>query len=295
MNTALIVGGGLIGMSFAARFEAHGWSVRIADVRPEVGKVVKEKLSASAEFFLDYQEAAKGVDFVQEAGPENLEWKHEVFARLGEITDDHTILASSSSAILPSKIAQDNPAAARIIIGHPFTPPALMPVLEVVPSDKTDPNVVSRAMEVYRSIGFDPSRLQKEIFGFVGNRIQKVIMWEAFYLLQQGVIDAENLDRIIRNSLGLRYAAVGPLEANRLGGGPEGARKIILGIAGGWDKAMPAGVPDMNHLDEVLDQIDAAYGTDAQSFEMRSKVRDAKLKGILEVLAKAQRDAGENS
>lgn len=288
MKTALIVGGGLIGMSFAERFVEHGWQVRVLDVHPELESQVKDRFGEKGEYFSDLEAAAQGVDFVQEAGPENLEWKHETFAGLGAATRDGVTLASSSSAILPSKIAEGNPAANRIIIGHPFTPPAIMPVLEIVPSPDTDPKIVDAAMGIYREIGFDPSKLNKEIFGFVGNRIQKVIMWEAFYLLQQGVIDVENLDRIIRNSLGLRYAAVGPLEANRLGGGPEGARKLIKGIAGGWDKTMPAGVPDMSRLDEILDEIDATFGTDAASFQQRSEARDEKMCGFLDVIAKVE-------
>lgn len=136
-----------------------------------------------------------------------------------------------------------------------------MPVLEVVPGPETAPETVERALEVYRELGFEPSAMKKEIPGFVGNRIQKVDMWEAISLVQQGVIDAKNLDTILRNSLGLRYAATGPFESNRLGGGPEGIKSTIEHIAGAWETEPVAGVPDMSHLDEVYAQVDVPTTT----------------------------------
>lgn len=219
MSTAMIFGGGLIGMSFAERFAEHGWAVRVVDVRPEVGEDVAKRLGEKGDFFTDLEAALDGVDFVQEAGPEKIEFKNDIFRQFAQFAPENAILASSSSALLPSKIAEGNPAADRIIVGHPFTPPDLMPVLEIVPSPETSTETLDRAMEVYRGIGFDPSRLNKEIPGFVGNRIQKAIMMEAIYLIQEGVVDVENFDRIVRNSLGLRYAAVGPFEATALAAG----------------------------------------------------------------------------
>ncbi|MFC5280706.1 3-hydroxyacyl-CoA dehydrogenase NAD-binding domain-containing protein [Arcanobacterium canis] len=285
MSTALIVGGGLIGMSFAQRFVDAGWDVHIIDVRPKLEHVVKEKFGDRGAFFTDLEAAAKGVDFVQEAGPENLEAKRELFMQLGQLTAEGVVLASSSSAILPSKIAEGNPHANRILIGHPFTPPAIMPVLEVVPGKDTEPQIVDRAMEIYRELGFDPSRLKKEINGFVGNRIQKVIMWEAIALVQEGVIDVEDLDRIVRHSLGLRYAAVGPFEANRLGGGPTGGmRKLVEAIAGDWDTTLAPLQPDLAHMDEVYRQVEEAYGNGESSFAARSETRDAKMRGFLKVI-----------
>ncbi|SDL59261.1 ketoreductase RED1 [Corynebacterium mycetoides] len=288
MSTAMIFGGGLIGMSFAERFAEHGWAVRVVDVRPEVGEDVAKRLGEKGDFFTDLEAALDGVDFVQEAGPEKIEFKNDIFRQFAQFAPENAILASSSSALLPSKIAEGNPAADRIIVGHPFTPPDLMPVLEIVPSPETSTETLDRAMEVYRGIGFDPSRLNKEIPGFVGNRIQKAIMMEAIYLIQEGVVDVENFDRIVRNSLGLRYAAVGPFEANRLGGGPDGITKLFDTIFRGWEKSMPAGEPDMDNLDGVIAQVNEAYGNDTDSFTQRSEVRDAKLKGIVEAISEVE-------
>lgn len=254
----------------------------MTDVREELAGAVKDEFGDAVRFSTALEELADGVDFVQEAGPEKLEFKREIFARLASLNDT-AVLASSTSAILPSRIAEGNPAADRIVIGHPFTPPALMPVLEVVPGPATSPETVERALEVYAELGFQPSALKKEIPGFVGNRIQKVIMWEAISLVQQGVIDAKDLDTIVRNSLGLRYAATGPFESNRLGGGPDGIKSIIEHIAGAWDTELVAGVPDMSDLDEVYAQVDAAYGNDEATFEAGTRRRNALLRGFLDV------------
>lgn len=282
MSTALIIGSGLIGKSFITRFTQAGWEVNVHDINSDVADEV-EQLGAT--FFSDLEEAAEGVDFVQEAGPEDPEFKQEMFARLAEVTGDGVVLASSSSALLPSLIARDNPAAERVIVGHPFTPVHLMPVLEIVPGPDTSSETTQRAEKVYSELGFEPTTLRKEITGFVGNRIQKAIMWEAIYLVQEGVVTPEELDTIVRNSLGLRYAAVGPFEANRLGGGAEGISAIFEGIASAWADNMPAGEPDLDHLDELFSQVDDAYGADEESFERRETARDEKLRGFNAVIS----------
>ena len=151
MKTALLVGGGLIGFSFAQRFVGAGWQVRMTDVRAELADAVAQEFGDKVRFSTNLEDLTDSVDFVQEAGLESLEFKHKIFARLAGLTDA-AILASSTSAILPSKSAADNPAAERIVIGHPFTPPALMPVLEVVPGPETAPETVERALEVYLSL-----------------------------------------------------------------------------------------------------------------------------------------------
>ena len=224
MKTALLVGGGLIGFSFAQRFVGAGWQVRMTDVRAELADAVAQEFGDKVRFSTNLEDLTDSVDFVQEAGLESLEFKHKILAQLAGLNDaaNH---ASSTSAILPSKSAADNPAAERIVIGHPFTPPALMPVLEVVPGPETAPETVERALEVYRELGFEPSAMKKEIPGFVGNRIQKVDMWEAISLVQQGVIDAKDLDTILRNSLGLMWERLAALQKRHI------FRRMSSGVA----------------------------------------------------------------
>ncbi len=284
MSTALIVGAGLIGMSFAQRFVNSGWNVHITDVAAEVEEKVTDtfddRFGTTVTFSTDMKKAAEGVDFVQESGPEKIEIKRQMFADLAAATDDGVPLASSSSALLPSKIAEGNPAADRILIGHPFTPPSLMPVLEIVPGPGTSQEIVDKALAVYKEIGLDPSQLKKEIPGFVGNRIQKIIMWELIGLVQEGVVDVEEADRIVRNSLGLRYATVGPFEANQLGGGKQGIRGLFENIAYDWDTTLKPLQPDLGHMEDIFTAVEEAFGDDPDA---RIAKRDHDLQGFLEV------------
>lgn len=274
----------MIGMSFAQRFVEAGWNVHITDVVPEVedqvAKTFGDKFGTKVTFSTDLKKAAEGVDFVQEAGPERIDIKRQLFADLAAATGEGVPLASSSSALLPSKIAEGNPAADRILIGHPFTPPSIMPVLEIVPAPSTSQQTLDRAREVYTEIGFDPSQLKKEIPGFVGNRIQKVVLWELIGLVQEGVVDVEEADRIVRNSLGLRYATVGPFEANQLGGGKQGVRGLFGNIAYSWDETLKALQPGLDNMEDIFTAIEKAYGDDP---EARAAKRDHDLKGFLKV------------
>ncbi|MFD4615396.1 3-hydroxyacyl-CoA dehydrogenase NAD-binding domain-containing protein, partial [Streptomyces bauhiniae] len=231
MAVVTIVGAGVIGLSWARLFGAAGWEVRLSDPRPDLPEIVLRDLSGLRVTATDdLAAAASGADFVQEAGPERMPVKETVFATLAEHTRDDVVLASSSSSLLPSLIAAGNPAADRIVVGHPFNPPELMPLVEVVPGPDTSARTVERAMEVYRGLGKLPIRLKKEIPGYVGNRLQKVFNDQAIHLVQEGVIDVADLDDLVRASLGLRWATVGPFESGMLGGGPEGMRHLVTHV-----------------------------------------------------------------
>lgn len=193
MAVVTIVGAGVIGVSWARLFGAAGWEVRVSDPRPDLQDLVAEQLAGLPVTATDdLAAAASGTDFVQEAGPERIPVKEQMFATLAASTRDDVVLASSSSSLLPSVIAEGNPAADRIVIGHPFNPPELMPLVEVVPGPRTSTGTVDRAVEVYRSLGKLPITLKKEVPGFVGNRLQKAFNDQATYLVQQGVIDPED-------------------------------------------------------------------------------------------------------
>jgi ketoreductase RED1 len=283
MAVVTIVGAGVIGMSWARLFGAAGWEVRVCDPRPDLDDIVARELpglpvTATA----DLAAAATGADFVQEAGPERIEVKERVFATLAAHTRDDVVLASSSSSLLPSAIAEGNPAAHRIVIGHPFNPPELMPLVEVVPGRDTAAAITDRAMEVYRELGKLPIRLKKEIPGFVGNRLQKVFNDQAAYLVQQGVIDVADLDDLVRASLGLRWATVGPFESGVLGGGPEGMRHLLAHV--GSQLTFDNGGADPARMGEVLDSVEQAYGTGEPAYRRLAELRDGRTRAVLEPL-----------
>jgi ketoreductase RED1 len=283
VSVVTVAGMGVIGVSWARLFAEAGWQVRVTDPRPDLSELVDRHLSGlpvTAE--PDPAAAAEGADFVQEAGPERIAVKKELFAKLAAATRADVVLASSSSSLLPSEIADGNAAADRIIVGHPFNPPELMPLVEVVPGRRTRAEAVERAVQVYRSLGKQPIRLKKEIPGFVGNRLQKVFNDQAIYLAQQGVVDPADLDELVRASLGLRWATVGPFESMALGGGPGGMRHLMEHV--GSQMTFETGRPDPGALDEVLDDVERAYGVGPEAYEGLAGRRDRRTRAILEPL-----------
>ncbi|MFJ6908459.1 3-hydroxyacyl-CoA dehydrogenase NAD-binding domain-containing protein [Streptomyces griseoluteus] len=283
MAVVTIVGAGVIGVSWARLFGAAGWEVRLSDPRPDLPEIVRRDLDGLPVTATDdLAGASSGADFVQEAGPERTPVKETVFATLAEHTGDDVVLASSSSSLLPSLIAAGNPAADRIVVGHPFDPPELMPLVEVVPGPDTSARTVERAMEVYRSLGKVPIRLRKEIPGYVGNRLQKVFTDQAIHLVQEGVIDVAGLDDLVRASLGLRWATVGPFESGMLGGGPEGMRNLVTHV--GSQMTFETGAPDPTRIGEVLDEVEETYGTGVTAYDRLAELRDERTRAVLEPL-----------
>ncbi|MFC4376329.1 3-hydroxyacyl-CoA dehydrogenase NAD-binding domain-containing protein [Nocardia halotolerans] len=283
MSRVAVVGAGVIGIGWAKLFAAGGWTVALADPRPDLDQIIDTELHGLAvKAYTDAGQAAEGAAYVQEAGPERIEFKHKLFAELAEATDDDVVLASSSSSLLPTQIAEAIPAAGRILIGHPFTPVELMPLIEVVPGARTTSTATDRAMQVYRDLGKTPIRLKREIPGFVGNRLQKVFNDQAMYLVQQGVIEAKDLDDLVTASLGLRWATVGPFEGMNLGGGPGGIAHLLDNV--GSQMTFEIGAPDPAGIPAVIEQVEAAYGTGEQPYQRREQVRDDKTRKILKVL-----------
>ncbi|MFF0739989.1 3-hydroxyacyl-CoA dehydrogenase NAD-binding domain-containing protein [Streptomyces sp. NPDC004111] len=278
-----VVGAGVIGLSWARLFGAAGWEVRLCDPRPDLAELVARELDfVPALVTDDLAAAATGADFVQEAGPERVEVKAQLFATLAAHTRNDVVLASSSSSLLPSVIAGGNAAAGRIVVGHPFNPPELMPLVEVVPGPLTSGATVERATEVYRALGKLPIRLKKEIAGFVGNRLQKVFNDQAVHLVQQGVIGVEELDDLVRASLGLRWATVGPFQSGVLGGGPGGMRHLAAHV--GSQLTFETGSPDGARLGEVLDAVEGAYGTGEPAYARLAALRDGRTRAVLDPL-----------
>ena len=292
MSVVTIVGAGVIGLSWARLFAEAGWEVRVSDPRPDLRDIVDQQLAGlSVTATADLAEAATGADYVQEAGPERMPVKEKMFATLAAHTREDVVLASSSSSLLPTAIADGNPAAERIVIGHPFNPPELMPLVEVVPGRETSPRTVERAVEVYRGLGKLPITLKKEIPGFVGNRLQKVFNDQASYLVEQGVIGPEALDDLVRASLGLRWATVGPFQSAMLGGGPEGLRHLAAHV--GSQLTFEIGEPDPAKAGEVIDAVEQAYGTGETSYNRLVEVRDERTRAVLEPLGWPEPPAAE--
>lgn len=248
-----IVGTGVIGASWAAQYLARGFDVIATDPAPNaetsLRKYVDEAWPQLAEiglspgasrdrlsFTTDMKEALAQADFVQENGPERVDFKIKLFAGMDDATPPDSIIASSSSGITPSVMQSNAKHPERILIGHPFNPPHIIPLVEVVGGTKTSPEAVERAIAFYASIGKKPILLHRELPGHVGNRLQAALYKEVMYLIQQGVLSVSDADDAVSYGPGLRWGVMGPSLQWHLGGGPGGIshfmEHLMPGLAG---------------------------------------------------------------
>ncbi len=242
-STVAIVGAGLIGRAWAVVFARSGWAVRLTDphgptldtapglIRDELHALhahglVDDPEAAAARIGTakDLADAVAAADFVQENGPETVEAKQALFAELDQLASPGAILASSTSAIVASRFTEGLPGRARCLVGHPVNPPHLVPLVELCGAPWTSPDTIERARAVYQEIGQVAVTVNREVEGFVLNRLQGALLAEAFRLVGEGVMSPEDLDETVRNGLGLRWSFLGPfgtIELNAPGGIPD--------------------------------------------------------------------------
>ncbi len=298
-----VVGAGVIGASWSAVFLAHGLDVVVNDPRDDVESVVSDYIRKAApalkEFGLptndlernlrfesDLERAVADVDVVQENGPERIEFKQDLWARIGRVVPAHALLLSSSSAKTATEQSLKMENANRLLIGHPFNPPHLIPLVEIVPGERTDPEAVKDAVAFYKALGKVPRVLRKEIQGFVANRLQRAIFRECCHLVLQGVVTVDELDDIVTSSIGLRWAADGPFRSFHLGGGPGGFpaffRQFAPGMEAAWKSQAPVTLDDKAQK-TIIEQAEASFA--ANPVDKLEAERDAKQLAILRALA----------
>ena len=275
-----VIGAGVIGASWTALFLAHGLNVVVNDPQPNIETTLKgallkiaptlrelglphESLDRSLRFEPDLERAVAGADLVQENGPERPEWKQQLWARIENAVPKHALLLSSSSARPATEQGREMKDASRLLVGHPFNPPHLIPLVEIVPGERTDPDAIADAVAFYEALGKVPRMLKKEIQGFVANRLQRAIMREACYLVQEGVVTIDELDDIVTSSIGLRWAVNGPFSSFHMGGGPKGLESFFQHL--GKNMAASFNVIPPVELDEklqhrIIDQAAASFG-----------------------------------
>lgn len=239
-----IVGTGVIGASWAAQYLARGLDVIATDPAPNaesnlrkyvdeawpaltaIGlspKASQERLS----FIADMKKAVSEADLVQENGPERPDFKIKLFADMDAATPPDSILASSSSGLTMTVIQSGCKRPERCVIGHPFNPPHVIPLVEVVGGDKTSPDTIQRAMDFYASIGKKPIFLRKAFPGHVANRLQAALYREVIYLIQQGVLSVADADDAVSYGPGLRWGVMGPSLQWHVGGGQGGIQHYM--------------------------------------------------------------------
>ncbi|HET6977371.1 MAG TPA: 3-hydroxyacyl-CoA dehydrogenase NAD-binding domain-containing protein [Pyrinomonadaceae bacterium] len=266
-----IVGTGVIGGSWAAEYLARGFDVVATDPAPNaeanLRKYVDEawpaltKLGLSAgasrdrlSFTTDMKAALAQADFVQENGPERVDFKIKLFAEMDDATPLDSIIASSSSGITPSVMQTECKHPERIVIGHPFNPPHIIPLVEVVGGTKTSPEAIQRAISFYAAIGKKPILLHKELPGHVGNRLQAALYKEVLYLIQQGVLSVSDADDAVSYGPGLRWGLMGPSLQWHVNGGAVGIKHFMEHLMPGMQAMFKVlGAPEVT--DELKQMI----------------------------------------
>ena len=244
-----IVGTGVIGASWAAEFLAKGFDVIATDPAPNAEANLRKYVDTAwpaltamgladnasrdrLSFTLDMKKAVSGADLVQENGPERKDFKIQLFAEMDAATPPDSIIASSSSGLTMSVMQSACKHPERCVIGHPFNPPHMVPLVEVVGGEKTSPDVVRRAIEFYASIGKKPIHLRKEVVGHVANRLQAAIYREVVNLINLGVVDVADADTAVCWGPGLRWGVMGPTMLFHLGGGQGGIQHFMEHLSG---------------------------------------------------------------
>jgi len=300
MPRVAIIGSGLIGRAWAMVFARAGWHAAMYDAVDGVADtalgLVAEGLDELAKHGLvddpkgsakrvraakSVADALDGATYVQENVPETVDAKRAIFAELDHLASPEAILASSSSAIVPSLFAENLSGRARILVAHPVNPPHLVPIVELVGAPWTAPETIARAKQVYESVKQVPIVVRREIEGFILNRLQGALLAEAFRLVGEGYVSPQDLDKTIKDGLGLRWSFMGPFATIELNA-PGGIADYCARYTGFYKRlqAKPAGVEVFE--DGNIAAILREWGTSATPEQLaeRTRWRDQRLAAL---------------
>jgi len=297
-----VIGTGVIGASWTALFLANGLEVVATDVAPDAEAALKRFVAAAwpalqrlglasgasqnkLTFTAALAAAVKDADLVQENGPERIDFKRTLYRQLDELLPADVIIASSSSGLTMSEIqsaCEKHPE--RCVIGHPFNPPHLVPLVEIVGGAKTSESTIQRAAEFYTSLGKRTVRLNKEVPGHVANRLQAALAREVYYLVADGVVSVADVDTALCWGPGLRWGIMGQVLLNHLGGGQGGIEHFFQQFTGpmtAWWKVLgsPQLTPEVQK--KLIDGVHAEVGSRSVS-ELEAE-RDEVLLGLIEL------------
>jgi carnitine 3-dehydrogenase len=301
-----VVGTGVIGASWAAYFLARGLSVSATDpgagAEDKLRKAVEQHwptmerlgLDAGASpekltFASELEGAVQGAGFVQENGPEREDIKVELFKRMDAVLPPEVVLASSSSGLLMSRVQSACKHPGRVVLGHPFNPPHLIPLVEVIGGEKTSRDAIVRTMAFYTAIGKRPIHPLKEVKGHIANRLQAALWREAFHLVDQGVASVTDIDTAIAYGPGLRWALMGPFLTLHLSGS-EGGIKHVLDHLGGpiedwWQDLGAPAMTEQLRQRIVAGTADELQGRQTSALEAE---RDSLLLDLIRARARAK-------
>ncbi|WP_095588644.1 carnitine 3-dehydrogenase [Actibacterium ureilyticum] len=307
---AAIIGGGVIGGGWAARFLLNGWDVALFDPDPQAERKLHAVLDNArralpllsdaglpAEGRLSLAtsiaEAVAGADYIQESVPERLELKHRILAEI-QAANPQAPVGSSTSGFKPSDLQQGarNPGA--ILVAHPFNPVYLLPLVELVPSPRTPPETLAGVQDLLRGVGMYPLHVRKEIDAHIGDRLLEALWREALWLVHDGVATTEEIDEVIRMSFGLRWAQMGLFETYRIAGGEAGMKHFMAqfgpALSWPWTRLMDVPPFDARLVDLIATQSDAQSGQ--HSIRELERIRDDNLVAFLRALKDRDWGAG---
>jgi 3-hydroxyacyl-CoA dehydrogenase len=310
IQTVAIVGTGVIGASWAALYLARGLNVVATDPAPNAEANLRRYVDAAwkdltvlgvspkasrdhLSFTLDMKQALSDADFVQENGPERQDFKIKLFADMDNATPPDSLIASSSSGLTMSIMQSACKHPERCVIGHPFNPPHVIPLVEVVAGAKTSAEAIQRAISFYTSIGKKPIHLRKEVVGHVANRLQAALYREVVYLIEQGVLDVADADDAVCWGPGLRWGVMGPNLLFHLGGGQGGIQHFMEHLSGPvstWWKdlgTITAFSPQVKQM--IVDGVLQEAGN--RSISELERERDAMLLELLATRVRGEKEA----
>ena len=302
MKTAAIIGGGVIGGGWAARFLLNGWDVRVFDPDPEAERKIGEVLANARHafpslrdgpmpaegkltFHEDLAEAVRDVDWVQESVPERLNLKLNVYADI-QAANDSVMIGSSTSGFKPSELAVGARSSDRIVVTHPFNPVYLLPLVELVPAPAVTGEGIAEAQAVIQEIGMYPLVVRKEIDAHIADRFLEAVWREALWLIKDGIATTEEIDNAIRYGFGIRWAQMGLFETYRVAGGEAGMKHFIgqFGPALKWPWTKLMDVPELT--DDLVDMIASQSDEQSGMYTIREleRIRDENLVGMMRAL-----------
>jgi len=301
-TSAAVVGCGVIGAAWASRLVLSGVDVAISDPSPDAESIMVEVLANAVAAWDDLglatnqqgswrmatsvSDAVAGVDFIQESVPERPDIKAGVLAEIEAAAPVDAIIGSSTSGIKPSTLQATMSHPERLVVGHPYNPVYLLPVVEVVGGTATPLETIRSAQAIYAGIGMHPVHVRVEIDAFIGDRLLEAVWREALWLVNDGVATTREIDEVMTYGFGLRWAQMGLFETYRVAGGAAGFRHFIeqFGptLAWPWTKLMdtPEFTPEL--VDTIVEQSDAQSG--AYDIRELERIRDRNVVGFLKVL-----------
>ena len=310
-KTAAIIGGGVIGGGWLARFLLNGWDVHLFDPDPQAKRKIEAVLKNARhalpmlydtampnEGTITYcetmEQAVAQADWIQESVPERLDIKHKVLAEIQAHCRADAIIGSSTSGFKPSELQEKSDRPDQIVVCHPFNPVYLLPLIEVVPSEQTGADHLTRAKEMLTSVGLYPLHVRKEIDAHIADRFLEAVWREGLWLIKDGIATTEEIDNAIRYGFGLRWAQMGLFETYRIAGGEAGMAHFIAQfgpcLEWPWTKLMD--VPELTDdlVQMIADQSDAQSG--AHSIRELERMRDNNLVAMMRALKQQGKAAG---